>query len=870
MSAQSSLRTKVISITSIIGLLVALIIGTLLYFSSVVPVKQQVEKDLSSKMKTYIEAQLELKIQGGIIGSTALSFHDDTISALSTQSTSAINQLIYSIRQRYADQSNYKNIKTEVILPNGQSIIQSWTKQHPNKNHSNDNFFKKVNDDKQTFGSLTIDERGVGVLALSPVMQNDRILGMLSMTQGLASVSKSFMKDHDGYWVLLVDKNYLNKKFNNPEMLAKNRSVGKHYVVANNRWFKPESLELAENFQDGGVKGHNVYVQGNHVYIDIPALDEVGKPFGRHLFILNEDVYSGPIDSAMNSAWLSIIGIIVAIIALTAVLVMVVNRIVINPLVEVQQITSEILRTGDFSKKLTVKSNDEVGQTATALNSLLDNISQALNEANDIVKTIASGNFSRMITGDYKGDLAVLKDGINSSAHNISHVMSELSKVMQSLRDGHYDIDIDSGAASGDFKTMIDNAQGAMNETDQIVREINDVMHDMRNGIFSNRIKGNTSGQLTILKDRINESMDVLEKALAEISKVVTGQAKGDLTQRINGEYLGELKELKSAVNQSIERLAQTVDQAINTSDTVTHEATSLSSDASDLSSRVQQQAAALEETSATMEEMNSAVQNNTEHAHQAAEVFEKVHSNATQAGQVMEKTIVAMGSIQESSHEIAEIVTLIDSIAFQTNLLALNAAVEAARAGEHGRGFAVVAGEVRTLAQKSADAAKNIKQLIDSSVGRIDQGTKLASETGKVINEISNSIDRANEMIHQINNASAEQAEGVNQVYQAISDIDAATQQNSALVDRTSSAANTMSDEAQRLQANMSFFKTGTKMSAPKHVTTNTAPKAEKTLSKTAATKVEHLAAPSQTKTQKPLPIQASSSDNSDEWEEF
>ncbi|CAN8141443.1 methyl-accepting chemotaxis protein [uncultured Thiomicrorhabdus sp.] len=868
MLTQSSLRVKVITIASIVGMLVAIVIGVLLYFSSVAPVKQQVENELSTKMQTYIESQLELKIQGGIIGSTALSFHEDTITALESGYASDIEKLVYSIRQRYADQSNYKNIKTEVILPNGQSIIQSWTDKLPNKNHSSDAFFKKVTSDKQSFGSLTIDERGVGVVALSPVMSNGTMLGMLSMTQGLASVGKSFVKEHDGYWVLLVDKNYLKNKFNNPEMLNKNTSVGNHYVVANNRWFQPESIELAKHFNDGGVDGHNVYVKDHHAYIDIPALDEEGKPFGRHLFILNEKVYTGPITSAMNSAWLSIIGIIAGIIALAAVLVMVVNRVVIKPLVQVQQVTDQILQTGDFSKKFNINSKDEVGQTATALNNLLDNISNALDEANDIVKAIAAGNFSRTITGSYKGDLAALKDGINNSAHNISHVMEELSKVMQSLRDGNYNVEINSGVASGDFKTMIDNAQIAMNETDQVVREINDVMQDMRNGNFANRIAGNTSGELTILKDRINESMDVLEKALAEITKVVTGQASGDLTQRINGEYRGELEELKLAVNQSIERLASTVNQAIHTSGTVTNEAISLSTDASDLSSRVQQQAAALEETSATMEEMNSAVQNNTENAHQAAQVFEQVHGNATQAGQVMEKTIEAMGSIQDSSHEIAEIVTLIDSIAFQTNLLALNAAVEAARAGEHGRGFAVVAGEVRALAQKSADAAKDIKQLIDSSVARIDQGTKLASETGKVIHEITLSIDSANDMIHQINNASAEQAEGVNQVYQAISDIDAATQQNSALVDRTSAAARTMSEEAQNLQDNMSFFKTGAKVSTPKRVTAT--PQVEKPTSKTASAPVERLAAPSKSKVQEPAPTKAPSSGNGDEWEDF
>jgi methyl-accepting chemotaxis protein len=175
-----------------------------------------------------------------------------------------------------------------------------------------------------------------------------------------------------------------------------------------------------------------------------------------------------------------------------------------------------------------------------------------------------------------------------------------------------------------------------------------------------------------------------------------------------------------------------------------------------------------------------------------------------------MEQTIEAMNSIQQSSHKISDIVSLIDGIAFQTNLLALNAAVEAARAGEHGRGFAVVAGEVRSLAQKSAEAAKEIKDLIEESVTRIDQGTRLAAESGEMLQEITGSIDKVTEMINQIATASAEQASGIRQVHVAISQIDGVTQQNAALVEQTSEASANLSEQARILEKDMSFFNTG------------------------------------------------------------
>ena len=290
------------------------------------------------------------------------------------------------------------------------------------------------------------------------------------------------------------------------------------------------------------------------------------------------------------------------------------------------------------------------------------------------------------------------------------------------------------------------------------------------------------------------------------------------------------------------------------------------------MSEKVQQQAAAIEETSATMEEMNAAVQNNTENAEQASEVVEKVQVESEQASEVMTRTIDAMNSIQNSSNEIAEIVSLIDSIAFQTNLLALNAAVEAARAGEHGRGFAVVASEVRALAQKSADAAKDIKTLIDSSVQRIGQGTKLASESGEVIREITQSINNVATMIHHINGASQEQAEGVSQVYQAISDIDSATQANASLVDKTTMSANNMKQQASDLNKNMSFFKTNTKRvsSVAPSSTTKAAIPLQKTpvTSKTTTGLKPTAQMPTPSKPATKMGNQAK--DNSDEWSEF
>lgn len=647
-------------------------------------------------------------------------------------------------------------------------------------------------------------------------------------------------------------------------VIDKNTTLTDKYVVANDKWFPKEVVNFAKSaFQPVDGESNSVYTHDDKALIDIPALDEEGKVFGRHLFILDKEQYEAPIDAAVSAAQISLAGILLAILLLTLAIIYIVSRLVISPLQLVQQNTSKILQTGNFSIRNQVKSQDEVGKTSQAINNLLERIGIALKEANQTVYAISQGDFTTRISGNYQGDLEQLKTGINSSTETISSVMDKLSTAMITMREGQYNTEIKTDNTTGSYKAMLENAAQAFTETNLVISEINSVIMEMQRGNFDARVTIDAKGDLDTLKTHINESMHNLNSAINDISIVVTALSDGDLTKAISNQYLGDLLKLKEATNQSIANLSGIVSKAVQSGIVVNNEANSLSQGAEVLSEKVQQQAAAVEETSATMEEMNAAVQNNTENASQAAEVVERVQTESEQASQVMSRTIEAMNSIQDSSNEIADIVTLIDSIAFQTNLLALNAAVEAARAGEHGRGFAVVAGEVRALAQKSADAAKDIKHLIDSSVQRIGQGTKLASESGEVIQGITDSINDVATMIHQINTASQEQAEGISQVHQAINDIDSATQANASLVDQTSDSAQNMRQQANELNENMAFFKTN-------HV----APMSMTTASKPAYALVNTRQVASQptrsvTKTAQ-KPQEPANSGNDDEWSDF
>jgi len=227
-----------------------------------------------------------------------------------------------------------------------------------------------------------------------------------------------------------------------------------------------------------------------------------------------------------------------------------------------------------------------------------------------------------------------------------------------------------------------------------------------------------------------------------------------------------------------------------------------------DLSSRTEEQASSLEETAASMEELTSTVKHSAENAREASRVAESAAEVAQRGGAVVSRVVETMTSINESSGKIVDIIGVIDGIAFQTNILALNAAVEAARAGEQGRGFAVVAGEVRTLAQRSAAAAKEIKALIGASVARVDDGAKLVAEAGVTMQEIVTSVNEVSAMIGAISNATREQGDGIEHVNQAIAQMDQTTQQNASLVEEAAAASEAMQEQAAKLAEVVSVFR--------------------------------------------------------------
>ena len=284
--------------------------------------------------------------------------------------------------------------------------------------------------------------------------------------------------------------------------------------------------------------------------------------------------------------------------------------------------------------------------------------------------------------------------------------------------------------------------------------------------------------------------------------------ASGDLVKRIEVQGTNEMGELADSLRHMQGELVRTVGDVRNGANAIYSGASEIAMGNNDLSSRTEQQAASLEETAASMEQLTATVKQNAENARQASHLALSASETAQKGGKVVDNVVQTMRDIAGSSQKIADIISVIDGIAFQTNILALNAAVEAARAGEQGRGFAVVAGEVRNLAQRSAQAAREIKSLIEDSVGRVEVGSTLVESAGETMGEIVNAVTRVTDIMGEIASASDEQSRGIDQVGQAVAEMDRVTQQNASLVEESAAAAAALEDQAARLNEAVAVFK--------------------------------------------------------------
>ncbi|WDK33415.1 methyl-accepting chemotaxis protein [Xanthomonas campestris] len=522
---------------------------------------------------------------------------------------------------------------------------------------------------------------------------------------------------------------------------------------------------------------------------------------------LAADASAGALQSMDDSRKMLVAGTVLVVL-LSGALGLLITRSLTQPLSRATR-AAESIAGGKLDNDVDTQATDESGRLLKAMSKMQDQLRSLITAQTDMAKRHDDGQISfRIDASAFPGDYGRMAHDTNNLVGSHIAVKMRLAQIMGRYAIGDLSDDMDK--LPGEKAVLTETMAQVKLNLSAMNHEIKHLAQSAANGDFSARGDAERfQYDFRVMVDSLNTLMSTADGNLQSLSSLLQSIAAGDLTARMSGEFRGVFAQMRDDANATATQLAEIVGSIKTSAVSIKGAASEIAAGNQDLSQRTEQQAANLEETAASMEELTSTVKQNAEGARQANQLAIGAASVAVQGGEVVGKVVETMSGIEASSKKIADIISVIDGIAFQTNILALNAAVEAARAGEQGRGFAVVASEVRTLAQRSSGAAKEIKDLIDDSVQRVAEGSALVHTAGKTMGEVVASVQRVTDIMGEISAASQEQSAGIEQVNQTITQMDETTQQNAALVEEATAAARSLEEQAVQLTEAVAVFKT-------------------------------------------------------------
>ena len=520
---------------------------------------------------------------------------------------------------------------------------------------------------------------------------------------------------------------------------------------------------------------------------------------------------------------------------------------------------------GDLTKRIDATTLPEgfVRDISKGINQLLEAVINPLNMAADYVDNLSKGVIPAEINREYQGDFNIIKNNLNACGHAIKSLVADGNLLAEAAEAGLLTTRVDATQHLGEYRKVVEGLNATL---DAVVTPLNMAAENLASiarGEIPAQINAHYQGDFNNIKDNLNTCIESINALVNDVQMLATAAHDGRVSVRADASaHEGDFRKIVEGVNETLEMIVGPIGTVKVAVETINTAAKEISQGNADLSRRTEEQAASLEKTAASMEELSSTVKQNADNAKQANQLASAASGVAVKGGDVVAQVVSTMADINQSAQKIEDIISVIDGIAFQTNILALNAAVEAARAGEQGRGFAVVAGEVRNLAQRSASAAKEIKELITDSVNKTAEGTQQVENAGHTMQEIVTSVKRVSDIIGEIAAASQEQSAGIEQVNEAIMKMDDVTQQNTALVEEAAAAAESMLEQADELMNAVSVFQLAGENTRQQHAQTERRSKPNPMRSHTASLK----SVPA--RTVKVATVKTGTDDG--EWEEF
>ena len=458
----------------------------------------------------------------------------------------------------------------------------------------------------------------------------------------------------------------------------------------------------------------------------------------------------------------------------------------------------------------------DFGLMANNINNLVKSHIALQNRVVEVVQQYGQGNFSvemDRLPGK-KGQITTVVDGVKAS---LVSMQSEITSLARSAQAGQLSARANANQFDHSFKDMVAGINATLDAVTGPLDIAAGYVERIAHGDIPEKITDQYNGDFNTIKNNLNRCIDAVNTLIEDTHVLSEAALDGRIQTRADAsKHEGDFRKIVEGINATLETIVTPIITVKSAVDSISTAAKEISAGNGDLSHRTEQQAASLEETASSMEQLASTVKQNADNARQANQMVLSASEVASKGGSVVQQVVDTMVSINESARKIVDIVSVIDGIALQTNILALNAAVEAARAGEQGRGFAVVASEVRNLAQRSAEAAKEIKALISDSVEKVEDGSKLVGEAGRTMDEIVNSVRQVTDIMADIASASAEQSSGIDQVNHAVTQMDEVTQQNAALVEQAAAAAESLEEQAETLSETVAQFRLDSSIRSP------------------------------------------------------